>query len=222
MGKATTVVVVEDETLTRHLLVAALSEFEDIDVVDSAGAVEPALEAIDRHVPDVVLLDLLLGPGQSGITVGREARIRHPGVGVVVLTGRPDFGDARDVILSEGGGWSFLLKQSIDDPETIARAIRGAAAGMTVIDPVVVMNLRPWSDSPLARLTPQQLRALQLVAQGFTTDAIARRLGLAPRTVAQHLDEVYGRLNVRDRPDVSPRFSAALMYLRYSEDSTMW
>ena len=217
-GNRTSVVVVEDETLTRHLLVAALSELEDIEVVGSAGAPEPALLAVDEHLPDVILLDLHLGQGQNGVAVGQEARRRHPGIGIVVLTGRPTLGEARDLILAGDGAWSFLLKQSIDDVETLARSIRGAAAGMTVLDPAVVMNLQPRSDSPLARLTQQQLRALQLVAQGYTTDAIARRLDLAPRTVAQHLNEVYERLGVRERPDMNPRLCAALMYLQYSED----
>ncbi len=217
-GNSTRVVVVEDETLTRHLLVAALSDVDGIEVAGDTGSAEAAPGVIDRHAPDVVLLDLHLGTGLSGATIGQEARRRHPGIGIVVLTGRPTLAEARDLILAEGGGWSFLLKQSIDDIDTLARAIRGAAAGMTVIDPVIVMNLQPRNESPLARLTSQQFRALQLLAQGYTTGAIARRLELAPRTVTQYLNEVYDRLGVRERPDMNPRLCAALMYLEHSED----
>lgn len=212
-----TVVVVEDEPLIRALLVRVLSLADDITVVASAGDAASASRVIEEHRPHVVLLDLDLGPGDNGFAIGRAAKSRDPGVGIVVLTGHPDFNQMRSIILEEGRGWSFLLKRSIDDSATLARAIRGSATGMTVIDPQVVANLRPRSDSPLATLSPRQLEVLRLVAQGFTTEAIADRLSVRPRTVVHHVDEVYERLGIRGTPDMNPRLHAALVYLRDSQ-----
>lgn len=213
------VVIVEDEALTRHLLVHVLSELDGITVAASAGDGRTASEVIDEQDPDVILLDLDLGPGDDGFAVGRAARRNHPDLGIVVLTGRPDFNEVRSVILGEGSGWSFLLKQSVPDTATVARAIRGAATGMIVIDPLVVAHLRPRDDSLLARLSPKQLEILQLVAQGFTSEAIADRLGISRRTVVHHLNEVYERLGVRENPDMNPRLSAAMLYVRDSQES---
>ena len=140
-----------------------------------------------------------------------------PELGVVVLTGRQDFGAVREVILGGGSGWSFLLKQSVGDVDALARAIRGAAAGMTVIDPVVVASLRPRDDSPLSALTPKQLEVLQLVAQGHNNDGIASALNISTRTVDRHLNEIYRTLRPYQGQGTHARVNAVLLYLTSSD-----
>jgi len=179
----TRVIVVEDEALMRDLFTRVLAGLDGIEVVASASDGPAALEAIRKHSPDVAPLDLDLGPDPEGIKVGHEARQIVPDLGIVVLTGRQDFNSVREIILGEGAGWSFLLKQSVGDVDALTRAIRGSAAGMTVIDPVIVAGLRPRSDSPLTGLTPKQLEVIALVAQGHNNDAIATELKISTRTV---------------------------------------
>lgn len=190
----TRVVVVEDEALMRDLLARVLSSLDGIEVVASAADPESALDAIRTHKPDVALLDLYLGSEPTGIKVGYDARESVPNLGIVILTGRQDFAAVREIILGEGSGWSFLLKQSVGDVDALARAIRGAAAGMTVIDPVVVAGLRPKGDSPLSGLTPKQTEVLKLVAGGHNNDSIANELEISTRTVDRHLNEIYRHL----------------------------
>lgn len=120
----TRVIMVEDEALTRDLLTRVLAGQDGIEVVASASDGESALEAVRKHRPDVALLDLYLGPDPDGIKVGHEARLIVPDLGIVVLTGRQDFNSVREIILEEGAGWSFLLKQSVGDVDALARAIR--------------------------------------------------------------------------------------------------
>ena len=57
--------------------------------------------------------------------------------------------------IDESAGWAYLLKQSVPDIEMIVRAIQGSVTGMVVLDPEVVMSLRPKKDSALGRLTPR-------------------------------------------------------------------
>ncbi len=211
------VIVVEDEALMRDLLARVLSEVDGIEVVASAADGDGALEAMKKHRPDVALLDLYLGSEPTGIKVGHEARNILPDLGIVILTGRQDFNAVREIILGEGSGWSFLLKQSVGDVEALARAIRGAAAGMTVIDPVVVAGLRPRPDSPISGLTPKQKEVLELVAQGHNNDSIAGVLNISTRTVDRHLNEIYRHLRPHLAPGVHGRVNAVLLYLSESD-----
>jgi DNA-binding NarL/FixJ family response regulator len=215
--RPTRVVVVEDEALMRDLLTRVLSGLEGIEVVGSASDPESALVAIRKHKPDVALLDLYLGSEPDGILVGNEARELLPGLGVVVLTGHQDFGSVREIILGQGSGWSFLLKQSVGDVDALARAIRGAASGMTVIDPTVVAGLRPRSDSPMASLTPKQMEVIALVAQGHNNESIGGELGISLRTVDRHLNDIYKHLKPFNKPGVHARVHAVLLYLGGSD-----
>ncbi len=211
------VVVVEDEALMRDLLARVLSDLDGIEVVASASDGDSALEAMQKYRPDVALLDLYLGSEPLGIKVGHEARNMLPDLGIVILTGRQDFNAVREIILGEGSGWSFLLKQSVGDVEALARAIRGAAAGMTVIDPVVVAGLRPRQDSPISGLTPKQKEVLDLVAQGYNNDSIAGELNISTRTVDRHLNEIYRHLRPYLAPGVHARVNAVLLFLSESD-----
>lgn len=216
----TRVVVVEDEPLMRDLLTRVLDDQDGFKVVGSAVNGTSALALIGDERPDVVLLDPFLGSEPDGLTVGHRARDIDPDLGIVVLTGRQDFNTVREVILGEGAGWSFLLKQSVSDVDALARAIRGAAAGMTVIDPVVVSSLRPREDSLLSSLTPKQLEVLELLAQGHNNDAIAGALEISTRTVDRHLNEIYRRLRPHQQAGTHSRVHAVLVFLQGSDSAT--
>ena len=203
----------------RDLLSRVLADLDGIEVLGTAADGETALHIVENCTPDVMLLDLYLGPEQNGIAVGRAARSAHPDLGIVILTGRQDFNAVREVILGEGSGWSFLLKQSVGDVNALARAIRGTAAGMTVIDPIVIAGLRPRKDSQLSDLTPKQTQVLALVAQGHNNDAIADELGISVRTVDRHLNEIYRRLRRYQPAGTHPRVHAVLLYLRGTDSA---
>ena len=196
------------------LLTRVLSDVGGLEVVATARNGDAALRAIDAHGPDVVLMDVSLGAGPDGVTIGRQARKKHPNIGIVVLTGRPNLAAAREIILGEGAGWSYLLKRSVESVDGLVRAIRGSASGMTVIDPLVVTSLRPGSDSPLSLLTRKQLRVLELVARGLSNESVANQLGLSTRTVEHHLNEIYQHLQGTRKPEMNARLHAALVYLR--------
>lgn len=211
---AVKIVIVDQERLMCDLLTRVLNDVGGLEVVATARDGDAALRAIDAHDPDVVLMDLSLGTGPDGVTIGRQARKSHPNIGIVVLTGRPNLAAAREIILGEGTGWSYLLKRSVESVDGLARAIRGAASGMTVIDPQVVTSLRPGADSVLSLLTRKQLRVLELVARGLSNESVANHLGLSTRTVEHHLNEIYQHFQGTRKPEMNARLHASLAYLR--------
>ena len=208
--------IVEDEALFRDLLSVGLSAHPTINVVamaaDGAGAMETARQAR----PDVVLMDIDLGEGLSGIEAGRRIRQECPGVGIVLLSMHSDKEYLASLTPKEAGGWSYLLKGSVSNLESLTRAIEGAAAGLTVLDPEIVMALRPKPNTRLESLTQRQHEVLELMSQGHNNAALAGRLGIAEKSVENYINAIYQHLGVTDDDLAHPRVKAVLAYLEQS------
>jgi DNA-binding NarL/FixJ family response regulator len=217
-GHAVTVALVEDEPLLLDLLRVALQQHPGLEVVGVFSQGEQALQHIPPLQPQVALLDIDLGRGLSGIQLGLLLREQLPTLGIVLLSNHwvPHFLATLppDVL----AGWCYLLKRSVADVDTLARAIQGAASGLVVLDPYIVARRRPRPGGGLARLTPRQQEVLAFIAQGFTNAAIAQRLGLAPSTVENQLNQIYQELGLgEEHADFNPRVRAALLYLLESQ-----
>jgi DNA-binding NarL/FixJ family response regulator len=217
-GHPITVAVVEDEPLLLDLLRVALQQHPGLEVVGVSSQGEQALQYIPPLQPQVALLDIELGRGLSGIQLGLLLREQLPTLGIVLLSNHwvPHFLATLppDVL----AGWCYLLKRSVADVDTLARAIQGAASGLVVLDPYIVARRRPRPGGGLARLTPRQQEVLAFIAQGFTNAAIAQRLGLAPSTVENQLNQIYQELGLgEEHANFNPRVRAALLYLLESQ-----
>jgi DNA-binding NarL/FixJ family response regulator len=205
---ATRIIVVEDEPLFRQLLRVQLSANPDIEVVGEAATGEQAVELAEALEPEVVLMDIELGSGITGIQAGHMIKSRRPSTGIVLLSNYR----AKQFIVASAG-WSYLMKRNVRDLDSVVRAIKGAAWGMLAIDPQVTETLKPRTDTPLARLEPQQLKVLELLSQGLTDKAIADELVIAEKTVQKHLDDIYSRLNISREGKTDPRVAAVRAYL---------
>lgn len=208
------VAIVEDEAFLRDLLRLTLSQQPRLVVAGVFGSVEAALDGVLACGAQVAILDIDLGGGLSGIQLGMLLRERNPRLGIVLLSNHwvPSFIAALPPQVM--AGWCYLLKKSLADVDTLARAVEGAARGLVVLDPYVVAGRRPRQGGVLAELTSRQREVLALVAQGFTNAAIAQRLSLAPRAVENVLNHVYQALQLRQgESEFNPRVQATLLYL---------
>lgn len=211
--------VVEDEPLYRGLLQHYLTQRPRLTVVGTYADGAAALDRLPSDRPDVVTLDIELPGRVDGIQVGLSLRQRLPNLGIVVLSNHADPRFLGALPREAISGWSYLLKKSVTDIETLDRAVEGAAAGTVTLDAAIVAGMRPKVGGPLARLTERQREILGLVAQGLTNAAIAERLVLAEKSVENQLTVIYGELGIDRRaidPSAHPRVSAVLAYLEHS------
>ncbi|MCY0878522.1 MAG: response regulator transcription factor [Firmicutes bacterium] len=208
------VIVVEDENLFRDLLVISLQQIPSLTVVAAYKDGASAFNNQQRDQPDVALLDIHLGSGWTGIETGLQLREINPHLGIVLLSNyaRPEV--LASLPESSLPGWSYLLKRSVRDVATLARAIEGAASNLVVLDPELVKQSQNRPSRILDDLTPRQLQILELVAQGYTNAAIAKTLFLSEKSVENHLTAIYAALNIESlSPDQHPRVKAALAFL---------
>ena len=150
------VLIVEDESLFRDMLKISLGAIENLNVVDAVPDGAAAVDAADRLLPDVVLMDIELGGEPDGISAGRAIKDDHPEIGIVILSAHKEREYMNLVGTQEISGWSYLLKQSVTDAEARTRAIEGTAAGFVVMDPAVMDDMRPRGGSDTAGLTPRK------------------------------------------------------------------
>lgn len=190
------VAIVDDHAVVRRGLEQLLSAESDIEIVGSASNGEQA-QALLEAAPDVVLMDLSM-PEVDGVEATRRLLQAAPDVHVVVLTSFADRQRILDAL--EAGAAGYILKDA--DPTEVAAAVRAAAAGNAPLDPKaarVLLDFRREAPPSGPALSAREREVLDLVGQGLANKQIARRLGIAERTVKAHLTRVFQTLGVTDR-----------------------
>lgn len=199
------ILLVDDQPLFREGLRTLLSVHSDFDVVGEAGNGEEALRLARSLRPTVVLMDLQM-PVLDGVAATRRLHEEQPGCRVIVLTTFDD-----DEMVFDGlraGAVGYLLKDA--PSEKLAEAIRVAARGETFLQPSVAAKVvaefarlsrkRTESSGSLTEpLSERELEILRLIAKGASNREIAGTLFLAEGTVKNHVTNILGKLDVRDR-----------------------
>jgi DNA-binding NarL/FixJ family response regulator len=196
------VILADDHTLFRAGIKSILERVGGVNVVAESGDGREALEMVEKHRPDVALLDITM-PGLNGLEVaGRVAGI-SPNTKVVILSMHANEGYVAQALRAGVSG--YLLKDAASrDLET---ALKTVLRGDTYLSPsiskqVVEMFLRsdePAAD-PLGGLTARQREILQLIAEGRSTKEIASDLGVSVKTVETHRAQLMERLDIHDIP----------------------
>lgn len=186
------VMVVEDHILIRMGLMT-MSEIEpDISIVAQLENGEDAVEAFRRHRPDVVIVDLRL-PGMDGIQTISALRKEFGDVPILVLSSYSSDGDISRAILASASG--YLLK---DMPVTrLVEGIRAVHSGQQYF-PSEIANRLP-EQLRQSKLTPRELRVLQMVAGGKSNKEIGNELGIVEGTVKVHVTNILSKLHAADR-----------------------
>ena len=206
VGRVVRVALVVDEALPRAALAQGLETDPRVSVVHRLAGRREALDRVEPRTVDVLVVEDALDDG-TGVELGLRLQERDPDLAVLLLSGR----DASDVVLALRDRvprpWSHVSRRACPDPGALARVVVAAADGQAVLGP----GEAPARAPGVAGLTRAQTAVLALVAQGLSNRAVARALGLSPRSVENHLAVVYRALGAAG-PDVSPRVLAALAY----------
>jgi len=211
------IIVVEDEPLFLDLLVGAIiARIPIVTVVAKFTNAEECLAQANSLEADVLLTDIDLGAGTTGVNLAVELRERSIVQGVVLLSNLSLPNVIPAVPESVAGGWAYLLKTSASNINQVGRAILAAARGEVLLDEALIGTLAPSEPSPLDSLTPRQFEVLAHMASGQSNKSIAAILGLTPRTVESVVSQIIENLGLRDGAEgLNPRVSSILMYLEH-------
>ncbi|MEX2247416.1 MAG: response regulator transcription factor [Dehalococcoidia bacterium] len=210
------VLIVESDNLLRDMLRAVLHGEPRLLVVGATGDPGEALRLATAERPDVTLVGLDADGEGDALGVAQTISSARTGARVVFLAERPDRRTLAALPAFRAAGWSYLLRQSVSDVATLVRAIEGAATGLVVLDPLVVESLGR-RESRLSALTRRQLEVLSLMAKGHNNAAIARSLVLEEKSVENHINAIFGQLNLSRDHAAHPRVKAVLMFLQESQ-----
>jgi DNA-binding NarL/FixJ family response regulator len=214
------VVIAEDNALLREGLVAMLRE-RDIEVAATAEDGPGLVRIVAGHKPDVAIVDVRLPPSftDEGVRAAIEARARHPGLGILILSQYVEPIYTQELLATGEGGIGYLLKERVGEVRTFVEAIERVAAGGTALDREVVAQLMGArsdrsSETPLDSLTPRELEVLELIAEGRTNAAIARAMVVTPGAVEKHVSNIFSKLDLPASDDDHRRVLAVLAFLQ--------
>jgi DNA-binding NarL/FixJ family response regulator len=194
------VFLLDDHEIVRRGVKELLEAEPDIAVVGEAATAASALARIPALRPDVAVLDVRL-PDGDGVSVCREIRSRMPEVACLMLTSFGDDEALFDAIMAGAAG--YVLKQ-IRGTDLVG-AVRTVASGESMLDPEaaskVMARMRDQASrsDPLAGLTPQERRILELIGEGLTNRQIGERMYLAEKTVKNYVSALFAKLGMERR-----------------------
>jgi len=188
------VLLVDDHALLRTGVANIINQEPDLHVVAEAGDGVEAMDAFERHHPDVTLLDLRM-PRMEGVEVVRQIRARDPRARVIILT-TYDTDDEISRAL-KAGAKAYVLKDI--SAEDLVGCIRDVLAGKTYIAPAAAAKLAEGVTR--VQLTPREMAALRLMADGKANKEIADALDISERTVKTHLGHLFEKLGVTSRTE---------------------
>ena len=199
------ILLADDHHIVRAGVRQLLESASDLQVIAEAGDGEEAQALIQKHKPDVAVLDVQM-PKATGIEVTRWVRANMPEVGVLILTAYDD--DPYVMAVLQAGANGYVLKTAQTDD--LIQAVRDVNEGKSALDPSItrklMSNLFKGSEKKIVEpLTDRELDVLRLAAKGFTNKAIGVQLSISDRTVQGHLAHIFAKLQANSRTEAVMR-----------------
>lgn len=192
------VMIIDDHEVVRRGLLEVVQRAEGLEVVAEASSVAEATRRLVLVRPDVLLVDLQL-PDGTGIEIINAAGRHVPEAGCIVLT---SFDDDDAVAASLAAGARAFVLKTVRGAE-IADVIRSVAAGRTLLDERTVTRRKAHVEDPTADLTASELRIVELIGEGLANRQIAEVLGVAEKTVKNHVTAVLAKMGLQRRTQVA-------------------
>ena len=213
--EAIRVALVDDNPMFLDMLAGTLDQNDHLRVVAKASSVREARTVLKPGEVDVAVIDIEL-PDGNGVGLGLGFQQADPKLKVVLLSAHSMLDVVWQLPGKIGEKWSYLSKTSSASIDDLTHAIVDAANGRVVVDPSLLPHTNRGG-AGLSRLTNRQRQILALVAEGFNNEAIAERLGLAEKSVVNHLTAIYNHLDIGE--EKNSRVAATLVYLSEVDDS---
>ena len=202
MNEPITILIVDDHQMVRQGVRSFLETQPDLQVIGEAASGEETVLLTTQHVPDVVLMDLVMPGGMDGVEATRQVKNTCPRSQVVVLTSYHE--DEHIFPAIRAGSLSYILKDI--GPNELGEVVRKASQAETVLHPRVaarviqeVQRSRSEYPNPFTELTDRELEVIRLIADGLSNADIAERLEISEKTVKGHASNILGKLHVTDR-----------------------
>jgi DNA-binding NarL/FixJ family response regulator len=201
------VLIADDHTLFREGLEALLNSVPEIEVLGTVENGQQAIKAAADLQPDVILMDLQM-PQVNGIEATRQIVHTSPHIGVIVVTMFED--DDSVFAAMRAGARGYILKGA--DQNDMLRAIQAVARGEALFGPSIATRLMHYF-TPATQPTPQafpelterEREILELLAQGLNNAEIAAQVSISPKTVRNHVSNIFNKLQVTDRVQAALR-----------------
>lgn len=193
MTQAIRIVIADDHTLVRQSVGRLLDGSEGMEVVGEASDGSQAVDLVRLHLPDVAVLDVSM-PGMDGLEAAEKIRIDPGNVRLLMLTMHDDDTTLRRATDAAVDG--YVAKTASTDE--VVEAVRTVAGGGAYVSPAIAMRMMRLSSATRSEdtLTEREVEILRYLAQGFRIQDIADSLFLSPKTVKNHLTNVYAKLGV--------------------------
>jgi PAS domain S-box-containing protein len=210
------VVIADDAAMIRQALVELLGG-SGIEVVAQAGDARSLLTEVERHSPDIAIVDIHMPPTQTqeGVHAAIEIRHRFPGVGILLLSSYVESREVIELFEAAATGVGYLLKDSVAHVDQLLDALERISEGGIVLDPKLVVDLvgRTLRPDPLEALTAREREVVELMAEGHSNAAIADRLWVTEGAVEKHIRHIFSKLRIPAAPDTHRRVRAVLTFL---------
>jgi two-component system response regulator NreC len=198
------VLIVDDHIIVRSGLRLLLETEPDIDVVGEASEGSEALHLVEKHLPNVVLMDIAM-PGMDGLEATRRIKSRWPQVQVLVLTMHRS--DEYFFEMLKAGASGYVLKGA--ETSDLIQAVRVVGRGDVFLYPMMAqklvkdyLNFTQWGEGTGLSLSPREKEILRLLSEGFSTKEIAEKLVVSQSTVHSHRSNLMTKLGLSNRREL--------------------
>jgi len=203
------VIVVDDHAFTRATVASSLRG-HGIDVVTECGTALEAIQGAANHNPDVMVIDLNLGSGPSGLDLATRLRKTNPALGIVILTSYSDPRLMATDLPELPTGALYLVKQDIVDTATLANAVTQAIEGVRANRSTTTRSNANYATR--LELTDGQIDVLRLMSEGHSNAEIARRRGVKEKAIEQTISRIAKRLELPAGTEVNQRAQLVRTY----------